>query len=42
MSMLDHPDVVSLKHCFYSKGDKVRLSAWLACHYHTASHAHVH
>ena len=22
MSSLDHPDVVSLKHCFYSKGDK--------------------
>jgi serine/threonine protein kinase len=23
MGMLDHPDVVSLKHCFYSKGDKL-------------------
>lgn len=22
MGLLDHPDVVSLKHCFYSKGDK--------------------
>jgi len=22
MSMLDHPDVVTLRHCFYSKGDK--------------------
>ncbi len=23
MGMLDHPDVVALKHCFYSKGEKV-------------------
>ncbi len=22
MGMLDHPDVVALKHCFYSKGEK--------------------
>lgn len=27
MAMLDHPCVVSLKHCFYSKGDKSKADA---------------
>ena len=27
MGMLDHPTVVALKHCFYSKGEKAKVTA---------------
>lgn len=38
MRQLRHPNVVELKHCFYAKGDKVRLGAvseaFAARHHH--------